>query len=83
MAKVAFVLHIPNTTAVDLKQIVHLVDALDSSEEDAISIEHVSAKDVLALILSGQYGPPFQVLLAKIEDCPHSPCGDLYEKGHP
>jgi hypothetical protein len=83
MAKIAIVLHIPNTSANELKQIVRDIDVLDSSEEDAITVENVTAEGVLALILSGQYNPPYRILLEKIENCLSSPCGDHYHRRGP
>ena len=71
MAKVALVLHIPKTTADELKQIVHDVDALD--DPTPIASKYVDAEDVLALILSGQYNPQYKVLLQMVEDCKHCP----------
>jgi hypothetical protein len=83
MAKVALVLHIPKTTADELKQIVHDVDALEYPDAPIASV-NVAAEDVLALILSGQYNPQYKVLLTMIENCAHcshspesGPCGAL------
>ena len=76
MAKIAVVLHIPNTTPDDLRQIVHDVDALD--DPTPIAVEFVTAWDVLALIASGQYNPKFDLTFSTIDPCKTSgPCGVL------